>query len=313
MKDYEGDYEFEQAERFGGAHDRLTWSNPEYGEIGRTFTASMRRVSHLAWLPVELCYWSGLFEYAACAARHQLGLNPQDHSKDKTPEFHSLLQLIVAQYSPSRQADNPYLHVAKIGVPRIKEILRSEIENNGPKYRTSGIEAVLAAMITAAYAAFETMAADLWIAAVNRSPDLAKRFSEKHPDRQIPLNVLAGYGFDASKSMGRILAENRRVSFISFNEIRNAYRDVYRDDLGSIFSDVKAVMEAEKVRHLIAHRDGIVDEKFHKEMQEYPDYKDVPVGTSIPFNGPLACRHIKTCSVFGAALFVAVDSWAQRT
>ena len=45
-----------------------------------------------------------------------------------------------------------------------------------------GVEAVLAAMVVASYAAFETLAADLWVAALNRHTVLADNWADKNKD-----------------------------------------------------------------------------------------------------------------------------------
>ena len=110
--------------------------------------------------------------------------------------------------------------------------------------------------------------------------------------------------------MGSVLSLNRRVSFQSLNDIVDAYQKAFRSDLDSVFDDLVATRETEKVRHLIAHRGGVVDRKFHEEMSDSPFYKDVPIGSQLPFDGPMVSRHVDACIKTGVALFSTVDSWS---
>ena len=309
-KAYEGDYEFGAANHFDDDYRRLPILTPDYAEIGRTFAASLDRVRALGWLPIELVFWAGLFEASKCAARHRLGLDPLDNSRDADPAVSSKWNEVWAEVSPDRHS-NPHEYVWGAGVPSLTLLLKKEIEDKRAKYRTAGIEAILAAMITASYAAFETMAADPWVVAVNRHFALFKRYVAKKPDRQIPGPVLASYEGNISQVGGKVLLETGKVKFQTFNDIRNAYGDTFGADIDFIFLDVKDIYETEKVRHLIAHRGGLVDAKFHREMQEQAcaDYMNLPVGGQIPFNGPLACRHINACARLGVALFSFVDGW----
>ena len=75
---------------------------------------------------------------------------------------------------------------------------------------------MLAAMITSAYSAFETLAADLWVAIVDMHFELAANALD---DKQLPANVVAGYGGDISKVGGRVLRDTKKVTFDSLNGI----------------------------------------------------------------------------------------------
>lgn len=310
-KAYEGDYEFGMSDHVDRGYRELSNLTPEYVDIGRTFKNNMDRIMKLGWLPMELCFWSGLLVHSHCFARQRLGLAVDDYSKDNTAEFHAFAKSAWDQCTPTTQnPKDPFKPVWDIGGAQLKMVLKDEIESSQEKYRTAGIEAILAAMITASYAAFEALAVDLWVAAVDKHSSLASNWTDKNKDKSLTVAELSGVGFNLSNSMGTILTRSRKVAFQSFKDVRSAYDQAFHNGMGDVFSDTTAIYQAEKVRHLIAHRSGLVDEKFQSEMKGCTEYKDVSIGTQIPFNGPLAAKHIDACSRMGTALFMKVDAWS---
>ena len=304
-------YQFREAMRFDGGFRNLSTAVSDYNQIAQTFRVSLDRVVALGWLPAELVYWSQIFGASQCIARADLGLHPSDTSRDGTPEFYEACNSAFQRISPYVKA-KPYeagQTVFSVGSNNLDALLIEEQKQGSKKYRRAGIEAIMAAMITAAYAAFETMASDLWIAAVNRHSILAARYLEK-TDKEIKLSALGAYQFNASNAMGKILTETKKVSFQSFNDIKQAYLAAFRSDIESVFSDTRSIYKAEKIRHLIAHRGGIVDSKFSDEMKDFEDLKDIAVGQQLPFSGPLVADQIDACSRLGTSLFIAVDSWS---
>jgi hypothetical protein len=170
--------------------------------------------------------------------RYARGLDPNDPKDDLTPDF------IQHSRGIFRELEDPPEKVHGIG----KEVLSSLLDKGEPRPLSAGegVEAAFAAMTTSAYAALETLAADLWIEAVNRHPNLARNWFEKNPDKQLPGSVLAGYGFNASASMGTILHETRRVTFESWGDIRKAYEYAFKGELAEAFEPWRPIHRAEK-------------------------------------------------------------------
>lgn len=148
------------------------------------------------------------------------------------------------------------------------------------------ISAMLHSQLTSAWTMFETMAADLWIGAVNACPDpLAllrgkpKRIphrdsineqdqDSKKAEKQFvllkDLNAVTKGTFNASGTMGRVLAASRRVSFITLKGIRQAYSASFSSDHDSIDNALKntALDDACLVRNVIVHCAGIADRMY---------------------------------------------------
>jgi len=161
----------------------------------------------------------------------------------------------------------------------------------------------------ASYAAFETLAADVWIAAVNRDFSLAKNWIDKNSERQIPTSVLAGNNFNVSSLMGTILHDTKKVSFESLNDIRNQYFQTFKGELEGAFEPSDDLVKAEKTRHLFAHRGGLIDQKFKTQMSKYPEYADAVVGERLRLTGPVTGAHVNACAKCGVALLKQVDNW----
>jgi hypothetical protein len=107
---------------------------------------------------------------------------------------------------------------------------------------TRGVEALLISLILGMWTSFETMAGDLWEAALNAHPDnlselkghwkrLRKRGSPSAPSgeveqtKQVPLHLIQMNKFDLRNSMGTILRE--RFSFDRLAGVREAYGSAF--------------------------------------------------------------------------------------
>ena len=64
------------------------------------------------------------------------------------------------------------------------------------------------------------------------------------------------------------------------------------------------------VRHLIAHRGGLVDAKFKSDVKDFPEYFAIEIGNMVPLTGPIVGKHLNACVVFGVSLFNAVNEWS---
>jgi hypothetical protein len=310
VKEYEGDHEFEEVEKLDKSFRSLAGhaKTTDFVQIANAFARSMERVASLAALPVELIVWCQAFAQVACIARYEIGLSPRDQSRDDSPEFKDQLQKVFAQLDKAKITATAW----HVGGHNLKQIAHTEILQSNPEHVVAGIEAALAAMLTTSYAAFETMAADLWVAALNRHVELADKFIERNRDKKLELPVLSGFKYDMSRSMGRVLVENRKVSFQSFNSLSEAYRNAFREIVDPVFSHPQEIYQTEQIRHLLAHRGGLIDSKFKDEMKDFDPYKDVSVGTYLRLDGPMVRRHIDACVRAGIALFSLVDDWSAK-
>lgn len=108
------------------------------------------------------------------------------------------------------------------GSMTLKSILKQDVDaqRQDTSAATVGLEAMLAAIVTGAYAALETMAEDLWIEAANRHDSLGMNWIS-HNKRKFDSDVFTTYGPNFSGRFETFLTETRKVQFQCMNDIKN--------------------------------------------------------------------------------------------
>ena len=166
-------------------------------------------------------------------------------------------------------------------------------------------------MISGAWSAFEAMAADLWIAALNKDPKkLALNYASKNGQKNFIISQLAEYQFNIKYRIEELYKNHKKVSFDTLNDIKIAYSQAYGIFENEVLGDTKELFIAEKTRHLIAHRSGIVDAEYAKFVRNTEPYGGFCIGNPIPLNGPLVAVLIESCASAGIKLLNFVDKWA---
>jgi len=156
---------------------------------------------------------------------------------------------------------------------RVHGVLASICQGSRGK---SGSQALLQAGLVRVWSSLESLAEDLWELSLNTSIDqlgiaaaervlgdqeLQKRNVEGLLAQSIQLHVLARHGWNISGKLGTLLKV--KCDFTSVQGINRAFAAVFKDrtpvpQLGKI----QELREIELLRHLVAHRAGIVDEAY---------------------------------------------------
>jgi hypothetical protein len=303
---FDGKYDFLSA---GGDRNYLELPDNiiknEYKEIAKPFRAGLDRLTSLFELPLQLIFWSGRLAVVKFLGRYRCGLDPQDASQDDEPQINAA---ILQAYNEATAEEG--VAVLAYSARSLGFFLGDDGDHGGIVPACEGVEAMLAAMVMGAYAAFETLAADLWVAAVNCHPTLATNWLEKNQDKQIPGSVLAGYGFNTSGCMGTVLHDTKKVTFESLFDVKKHYALAFKGAVDDVFDHIDDLRMAEKTRHLFAHRGGLIDQKFKEQMKDYPEYAGATVGERLRLIGPVAGHHVTACARSGVALLKAVDTWS---
>ncbi len=170
-------------------------------------------------------------------------------------------------------------------------------------FQTS-IRVLLTSSTTLIWTAFECLARDLWVSSLNTGNTiLAQTAFRSVGAKNIQVGLIARYGFDLRNHLGSLLSS--KVKFSDVSGIHKAYVAAYEnpDTFGAIF-DRDELRFLEKCRHLIAHRAGIIDEKFKKETSSVQEVGEVLVLDANKVSG-FAASAIDT----GVKLLRFVDSW----
>lgn len=148
-----------------------------------------------------------------------------------------------------------------------------------------GFKPLYSSVIIGAWTAFESLATDLWIKALNIRPKKLglKALKSQHrgqdsTDRQHPPNkphtlsvdLVAKYNFDL-KAIGHILWRERQFDFNSFYQLKATYKAVF-DEAEKWFSGKtpQAMVYLEAMRQVLVHRGGRVDHFFEERVTKHP-------------------------------------------
>jgi hypothetical protein len=119
--------------------------------------------------------------------------------------------------------------------------------------------------------------------------------------RQVSIGLLAKYGFDLRDKLGTILAE--KYDFTGTEGIRVAYAAAFGKEQ-RIESALSAtpLRRLEAIRHLIAHRAGLVDEEFIRRTGETH-----PIGVPLPLDMKTLCELFNVASSTASTALKLVD------
>jgi hypothetical protein len=204
----------------------------------------------------------------------------------------------------------------------------------GPETVRQGFEAILISQVTGTWTAFETLAADLWVAAINQCPSKLSSLSGKPKDRisriargsprttdggtgkveskKIELGLiheLTRGSFDLSKSMGTLL--RRQQSFQRLDDIREAYSVAFKDhsqEIDTILAD-KTIDALGAVRNLIVHKSCVVDEDYQNKAKDCPLLDHLSVGERLMIDGDMVGALTGPVMNRSIELVKAVDRW----
>ncbi|MGC1273149.1 MAG: hypothetical protein WBC44_05540 [Planctomycetaceae bacterium] len=206
-------------------------------------------------------------------------------------------------------------------------------------YVSEGFHSLLSSQLLLAWTAYEALATDLWVAAVNSRPHSLGRnawFAERknHADggrdadgnladsRSVHWDVLAEKEFDLSKCLGDLMWEKRRFDFNSLEGLETAYTSAFRHSRkdGKTYVDpkVKPWFEGDgrkelnilhALRHVIVHRGGKADGRFISRVKNTDAFRGLKDTDSIELNGPLVADCTMACIRCGVRLLTGVDQW----
>lgn len=207
----------------------------------------------------------------------------------------------------AQDPDSPFRPVeqAKTQLARLLEL---------PDVNCSAI-ALLFACVSYAWATFECVAKDAWIAAVNSRPIQLghpaliglrdERAEEGLSGKHISIGMLARHGFDLRDKLGTLAAG--KFDFTSVSGIRAAYSAAFgkRTELEEPLANPNlAVLEA--TRHVVVHRAGLVDEEYLRRTVD-----GTPVGKQLPLDGGRVSALANSGVSAACGLLCAVDLWLQ--
>jgi hypothetical protein len=175
-----------------------------------------------------------------------------------------------------------------------------------------GRDAHNASVVIQAWMCFEVLCGDVWIPAVNASPDILGRHCNQRLAKEDRVNWddLARAEFDVRDKVGTLLA--RRMRFQSLEKIRGAFHYAfdkdYSPELRAVFEN-SGLRRLERTRHLLVHKGGRVDSAFARANGDDPVLGSVPVGDELRISNVLTTDFWITAAELGGRLLACVNAW----
>jgi hypothetical protein len=187
--------------------------------------------------------------------------------------------------------------------------------------------------IVGTWTAFETLAADLWEAALNAHPSVLADLSGKaktryvldrsevagslepaapeppESEKVVKLSWLQRTGYDISHKMGTIHRD--RFSFDRLSGIRQAYAAAFSKhytDIDRWLGD-GSLDAVSQVRNVVVHRAGIADPEYTKRAKRLKTAPKLEAGEQIQFDGESFCALTVPMLEAVTGFILAVDSW----
>jgi len=282
-------------------------------------------------MPVTVAWLSRLYEAKKLEALFEMtgGLSGDNLTDEQLVQRRARMLELWEQWFQSHDYEARQAFATEKG-----EALIDDMFSTTKKY-WPGLGTVLLAQITGMWTAFETLAGDIWIAAVNAHPDgLAElkgrknRISKQAGDtdatsdqsargqddskKEVKLGLLRSASdgtYNLANKMGTALSE--RFSFSKLSDIRAAYSLAFWKDSADIDKALanKAVNSLNAVRNLIVHQAGLADEKYVKQLKRSPFAPQLKKGERLIIDGVMTQTLIAPALACAIELLYAADKW----
>jgi hypothetical protein len=194
---------------------------------------------------------------------------------------------------------------------------------------SQGWDTMLMSYLTAMWTVFETLASDVWEAAVNSNPDRLAQLKGKAnrmkkgrssapsaqeayddtPGKHVKLEFLQFYRWDLTNRMGTV--HRNRFDFARLDGIREAYASAFAKkftDIDKALSD-DAIDILSTLRNAIVHKGGVVDKEYLQRRKYLAGLPEAAEGDPIPLDGQIVSHAIGETLFCCASLVGAVDEW----
>lgn len=321
--EYEQDRDYAEAGNFPQVSLRMEQDFLQ--QLGRAFLANADRVGAMHALPLQLIASVQRGAKNSCAAAALVGIPVTDAlNPDHLRNDHFQVQRMRLEAQDAEAAErlaretgvSSHARNVAVGDAHLKRLVENQMRqtSNRDAFAIGGIESILFSMVLSSYAAFETLAADLWIAILNRCPQtLGVEWCKNHKtnNKKYDLKDLAEFGFDLSGNIGSFLVDREHASFQNLEAIKANYIDAFGNGARPCFEPSEALYLLAKVRNLIAHRGGLIDAQFKRDVKSFPQYADQKIGEHLLLTGGMVKELVTAGFGAGTRLFHYVDNWAS--
>jgi len=289
----------------------------ELQSVTTTFQTNAAQVAFLAAFPLQIFYFGQRVLMAHFAADVQLFGKPFPEGNvtrfpgmvtgDLRNELPPFLERIQSLLSGTVRPPFPLSGTG---------LSTKDLETYVDKPTRAAFGTLMSAQLVLAWTTFETLAGDLWEAAINAHPQTLaslrgmKDQAKKGEGRSLTLDALEEHGFDLAHMMGTLL--KKKCKFTSLDNIVESYRSAFpqRSPLNDpAFWENQDVKATAAVRNLIVHKAGRVDREFKDDTSSDSRFVDWQLGEEFTLDGERLQNLLKGLFGFAARLIRAVDDW----
>lgn len=197
----------------------------------------------------------------------------------------------------------------------------------GDSQVAAAIEQLMGMQVISAWTAFEVLAEDLWVEALNSRPSLGlvalnalpdPKDDEKEASRKqkiklhIPWWLAIDPEFDLNTNIGTLL--RNEWDFARRDETEDAYRKAFRRNDNEIEEILRDQLLGWLVatRNVLVHNGGSADDEFIKLVKQHPILNQSEKGKPIPMDGNLAGELSAAAISQGLKLLAFVDAKLEK-
>jgi hypothetical protein len=236
-------------------------------------------------------------------------INPEskEYSRDLSQEEAELARALVAKHASPTDSEFKEL-IDNMGIKYIEHSL--EID----KDMQESMIAVLSTIVLESWTAFESLASDLWVTAVDQGPkDIRNRLMLSKnwltPDDQITPEKIHEIEYDA-RQLGSFLREVGKVSFQKLDYIRRFYSAALRKETDQLFEKTGGgyIFALSGFRNALVHNAGKADKRFVKAVARFVEFRSIKPKDVLVLDGEVVRKLHNSAIVLGLKLIQFVDN-----
>jgi|SRR5665213_2171424 len=314
--------------------------NDELEKILEAFDANLNRAPQLALFPVLTVKMAKLTQLIRDVARMNLFGSVISETADDA-ETTQKIQVEMKRIGEDVVANR--VPVSGISEYEMGAIAISSYIETSPHVR-KGLDAIFSGVLINMWTAFESLATDLWVKAVDLRPESLGESALMAPRKKmedeinqsilpvdtgdtdeaklkvdhISMNLIRDYGYSLRHSMGRMIKKTRKFGFNKLHDIKHAYSSAFgKAVIADVFSgescDQLNLLEA--IRHVVVHRGGRIDSTFLqrvKDKDKYPEFSFAQPDDLLELDAALVRRCMDGGTESSRKLLAFVDDWLTK-
>ncbi len=278
------------------------------------FKEAMRATVNLAAMPSMIASHARLDQLLICKTHFrmtgQAEMTATELSEwEPTAERGVVFRRLAAEENAILTEDGSKTIHVKLGIPYIDATIKADVGMQ------IGVDAVFVAILLQSWTAFETFAADLWVSAVDNGSDQFIKLVLNSPgikkaDDNITAKDLRELQYDARTHLGSFLRDTRRVSFQTLKDIIRTYSvgfDKTKADKLFNETDGGRIAAVAAFRNILAHKAGIVDNDFVKQVSAFSEYSHLTPPETILLDGEMVFKLRESAVQMSFALLGFID------